>query len=188
MSRSGSGAPGRKWPRYMLRSCRRRRRLAVLTASALRGNLSAALGPDAQFAGHIAALQQQRPGRRAVTVVVHQRPLEGTHTANKSCKWVAEAIVNGPTYTATSRMAPANDIARQLVADGVPDAPMQVYTEGLKGCLVWRSFYSAAGYTFEENDRAPVKRRRPRASQDGQGVPTGPKQGVNAPAGSPVAP
>ena len=43
-------------------------------------------------------------------------------------------------------LAPANDIVRQLVADGVPDAPMQVYSAGLKGCLVWRSFYRAAGY------------------------------------------
>jgi len=68
-----------------------------------------------------------------MTITVHQRPLEATRTGNKSCKWVSEAIVNGRTYTATSRMAPANDIARQLVANGVPDAPMQVYTEGLKG-------------------------------------------------------
>jgi hypothetical protein len=123
-----------------------------------------------------------------MTITVHQRPLEGTRTANRSCKWLGEAIVNGRTYTATSRMAPANDIARQLVADGVPDAPLQVYTEGMKGCMVWRSFHSAAGYTFEENDRAPVKRRRPRPSRGEQGVPTGPKQGVNAPPGTLIAP
>jgi len=36
-------------------------------------------------------------------------------TSNKSCKWIAEAIVGGKTYAATSRMAPSNDIARQLV-------------------------------------------------------------------------
>jgi hypothetical protein len=66
---------------------------------------------------------------------VHQRPLEKTRTPSKSCKWVGEAIVNGRAYTATSRMAPANDIARQLVADGLPDAPMQVYSAGLKRCL-----------------------------------------------------
>src|SRR5690348_7321579 len=101
MSRNGSSEPGRKWPRYMLRSRRRRRRPAVLTASALRGVW---------------------PGRRAMTIVVHQRPMEETRTANKSCKWLGEAIVNGRTYTATSRVAPANDIARQLVADGMPDA------------------------------------------------------------------
>ena len=82
-----------------------------------------------------------------MTVIVHQRPRDGTRSAGTSCKWVAEAIVNGKTYTATSRTAPANDIARQLVTDGVPDAAMQVYSEGLKGCLVWRSFYTAAGFT-----------------------------------------
>src|SRR5215813_6055039 len=70
-----------------------------------------------------------------MTITVHQRPIEATRTANKSCKWQAEAIVKGRAYTATSRMAPANDIARQLVADGFPDAPMQVYAVGLKGCL-----------------------------------------------------
>jgi hypothetical protein len=123
-----------------------------------------------------------------MTITVHQRPLEETRSANKSCKWLGEAIVNGRTYTATSRNAPANDIARQLVADLAPDGPMQVYTAGLKGCLVWRSFYRAAGYTFEENDRSPVKRRRPRLSQDEQGVPTGPKQGVNAPAAPEASP
>src|SRR5499427_10009561 len=84
-----------------------------------------------------------------MTITVHQRPVEATHSANKSCKWVAEAIVNGRTYTATSRTAPANEIARQLVSDGVPDAPMHVYTAGLKGCLVWRSFHKAA----EADDR-----------------------------------
>src|SRR5215471_10654944 len=91
-----------------------------------------------------------------MTITIHQRPLEETRSANKSCKWVAEAIVNGHTYTATSRMTPANDIARQLVADGVPDAPMHVYTAGLKGCMVWRSFHKAAGFTIEETATKPV--------------------------------
>jgi hypothetical protein len=44
-------------------------------------------------------------------------------------------------------MAPANDIARELVADGVPDAPMHIYRAGLKGYLVWRSFHKAAEFT-----------------------------------------
>jgi hypothetical protein len=73
-----------------------------------------------------------------VTITVHQRPLvEETRTPSKSCKWLGEAIVNGQTYTATSRMAPANDIARQLVADGLPDAPIQIYTGGSRACLTW---------------------------------------------------
>ena len=116
-----------------------------------------------------------------MSVIVHQRPLEATRSANKSCKWVAEAIVNGRTYIATSRMAPANDIARQLVADGVPDAPMQVYTAGLKGCLVRRSFHKAAGYTFKENAQTPVKRIRWEAPEDAaQRYRAAPKRGVKA--------
>src|SRR5262249_22514576 len=104
-----------------------------------------------------------------------------------SCKWQAEAIVKGRAYTATSRMAPANDIARQLVADGFPDAPMHVYTAGLKDALVWRSFYRAAERATEENAQVPVRSRRYRPPQDQwQGVRAGSKQGVNAPAGSPA--
>ena len=119
-----------------------------------------------------------------MTITVHQRPIGATRSANKSCKWVAEAIVNGRTYTATSRMAPANDIAQQLIADGVPDAPMQVYMARLKGCLIWRSFHKAAGYTFTENAQTPVKRIRWEAPEDAaQRYRAAPKRGVKAPAG-----
>ena len=126
-----------------------------------------------------------------MTMTVHQRPLERTHSSNKSCKWVAEAIVNGKTYTPTSRMAPANDIARQLVADGVPDASMHVYTAGLKGCLVWRSFHKAAGYTVEETATKPVHMVRwesPEARAVRITATLAPKHRVTAPAGTPVAP
>jgi len=124
-----------------------------------------------------------------VTITVHQRPLESTRTANKSCKWVAEVIVNGRTYTTTSRMAPANDIARQLVADGVPDASMHVYTAGLKGSRVWRSFYRAAERAVEENAQVPVRSRRYRPPEDQrQVVRAGSKQGVKFPAATPAYP
>jgi hypothetical protein len=88
-----------------------------------------------------------------MTVVVHQRPLEETRTPSKSCKWVGEAIVNGRTYTAISRMAPANDIARQLVADG-PHADLRA---GLKGCLRWPSFRLPALVTYEETATKQVR-------------------------------
>src|SRR5262249_22154453 len=116
-----------------------------------------------------------------MSVTVHERPLEETRTANKSCKWVAETIVNSRTYTATSRMAPANDIARQLVADGVPDAPMHVYTADLKGRMVWRSFYRAAEFTYEEAVTKPVhmvRWRDPAVERAQITARTAPKQGV----------
>jgi hypothetical protein len=115
-----------------------------------------------------------------MTVIVHQRPLEATRSSGKSCKWVAEAIVNGRTYTATSRMAPANDIARQLLADGVPDAPMHIYTAGLKGCLVWPSFYRVAGLAIRESATKPVHQARwtdPIAVKAQFSATTGAKQG-----------
>src|SRR5215468_7941257 len=83
---------------------------------------------------------------------------------------------------------PANEIARQLVSDGVQDAPMRVYTAGLKGCLIWRTFHKAAGYTFKENAQTPVKRVKWEAPEDAaQRYRAGQKQGVKAPAGTRVA-
>ena len=126
-----------------------------------------------------------------MTIIVHQRPLSATRSANKSCKWVAETIVNGRTYMATSRMAPANDIARQLVADGVPDAPMHVYTAGLEGALVWRSFHKAAERTYRESATEPVRQVRwvdPATTRAQIAGSMAPKQGVKAPGGTPVAP
>jgi hypothetical protein len=125
-----------------------------------------------------------------MTVTVYLRPSQETLSSGKSCKWVAEAIVNGRTYTATSRMAPANDIARQLVADNVPDAPMHIYTAGLKGCLVWPSFHRAAERTIEESATKPVhgvRWRDPAAQTALIAARKAPKRGVSAPAGTPVA-
>ena len=114
-----------------------------------------------------------------MTIIVHQRAVEPTRSSSKSFKWSAEAIVNGRTYTATSRVAPANDIARQLVADGVPDAPMHVYTAGLRGCIIWQSFHKAAERTIKENAQTPVRKARWRAPQDtAQHGPAAQKQGV----------
>ena len=119
-----------------------------------------------------------------MTIVVHQRPIQKTRTPSKSCKWLGEAIVNGRTYMATSRMAPANEIARQLVADGVPDAPMQIYSAGLKGCLRWPSFRLAALFTYEETATKQVRMvgwRHNAARMAQYAAASRDKQGVNAP-------
>ena len=68
---------------------------------------------------------------------------------------------------------------------------MQVYTEGLKGCMIWRSFHKAAEYTIEESATKPahgVRWRDPAAQTALIAARKAPKQGVNAPAGTPVAP
>jgi CheY-like chemotaxis protein len=56
----------------------------------------------------------------------------------------------GCTYTAQSRHGPANQLARQLVAAGLPDRPMVIRYRGLAGTMTYRSFHAAATWTFSE--------------------------------------
>ncbi len=71
-----------------------------------------------------------------LTITVHQRPLEGTCAANKSCKWVTEAIVSGRLYGNVSdgtceRYRPA---ACDRWRTGRTDAGLHGWAEGLP-CL-----------------------------------------------------
>jgi hypothetical protein len=102
---------------------------------------------------------------------VYQHPEANTQSAKKGCSWVAEAIVNGISYSARSRHGAPQELARTLVAAGIPDAPMQVTTAGLRGETTYRSFYAAADRTIEENAKTPLRSRRYRPPQDDtQGV------------------
>src|SRR5438552_18340026 len=66
----------------------------------------------------------------AAAITVYQRPDPASRTAENGCSWIGECWINGRTYTAISRVAPALGIARQLAADGVADRPMEIRTEG----------------------------------------------------------
>src|SRR5438132_7769823 len=93
-----------------------------------------------------------------MTIRVHQWPEEETRTPNKSCRWVAEAIVDGITYTARSRHGAPNELARQLVAAGIPDAPMVAAHCGHRGETAYRSFHEMALWTYEETSTKPLHR------------------------------
>jgi hypothetical protein len=80
-------------------------------------------------------------------IIVHQRPDEPTRTPNKSCRWVAEAVVDGRTFAARSRYGISNELARVLVAAGIADAPMRVHSAGLCGYAAYRSFHESAKRT-----------------------------------------
>jgi len=128
---------------------------------------------------------------RAGSIVVYQRPDEATRTPGKSCRWIAEATVDGLTFTAQSRSGAANELARMLVAAGVADAPMEIHTVGLRGCMTWRSFYAAARRICRETAAAPLHSRRweDHAAQVAHWHRTkAPKQGVFVDPGSLVAP
>ena len=117
----------------------------------------------------------------AAIIRVYQRPEEKTRSANNGCVWIAEIIVNGVSYVARSRHGAPQDLARVLVAAGIPDAPMQVTTAALRGETTYRSFYAAADRTIEEDAKVAVRSRRYRPPQnETQGVRAASKQGVNA--------
>ena len=122
-----------------------------------------------------------------MTIIVRQRPLEETRRPNKPCQWIATASIAGREYTAISRTAPALDLARELVALGLPDEPMCVLTSGLKGSMIWPSFHKAASRMIKENRTTAVRtlRYQPHYRQRDRG-PIAPKQGVKPEAGSPV--
>ena len=75
-------------------------------------------------------------------IVVTVRPLEATRTLNSGCVWLAECEVGGRRFEARSRHGAANALARELVAAGVADRPLEVHFEGLAGCLRWDSIES----------------------------------------------
>ena len=51
------------------------------------------------------------PGHIRVTpIAVTAWPDEATRTSNSACVWIAEATVEGRTYTARSRHSPANQL------------------------------------------------------------------------------
>jgi hypothetical protein len=79
---------------------------------------------------------------------VRQHPDPDTPTPGKS--WIASAIVEGVTYTACARHGAANELARLLVAAGIPDAQMKIVTAGQPGYGTIRSFHEAARWTYEE--------------------------------------
>jgi hypothetical protein len=88
---------------------------------------------------------------------VYQSPLLSSRTPNRSCRWHAEAVVDGKKYIAESRTSSAREIARQLLVDGVVDGPMEVFTEGLRGSMTHPSFHRAAGYVVRESATIPVR-------------------------------
>src|SRR5215831_9291049 len=73
----------------------------------------------------------------APAIIVRVRPLEETRTPNSSCVWLAECEVGGRRFEARSRHGAPNALARELADAGIPDRQLEVYFEGLAGCLRW---------------------------------------------------
>jgi len=101
-----------------------------------------------------------------IPIAVTTCPNEATRTPNSACIWIAEATVEGRTYTARSRHGAPNELARQLVAAGIIDRPMVIRYRGLAGTMTCRSFHAAAIWTYSEGDQ-PLRRVRHKEQPEG---------------------
>ena len=99
-------------------------------------------------------------------IVMLQRPLEGTRTPERSCVYEAECEIDGRRYSAQSRHGAPNELARVLVAAGVPDQSVEVRQTGIKGGLSYRSLHELARRTYEESATVSLRRVRWKSPPD----------------------
>lgn len=79
--------------------------------------------------------------------------------SSRGLAWVAECRVDGKPYQARCKSGAPYALARALVADGVPDQPMSVLSDGLAGETRYRSIAEMAGEgDCRERERAGVSR------------------------------
>jgi hypothetical protein len=122
-------------------------------------------------------------------ILLTQYPLEETRTLNGVCYWVAETTLqDGRFFSVRSKHGASNGVARQLVAPGIPDQPMETCDKqsGLKA-LTCRSFHAAAKWTYTEGAATLLQRVR---YQEFHGLPGSdadavPGEGEPMPAGCP---
>jgi hypothetical protein len=88
-------------------------------------------------------------------ILVHQRPDE-TRRTGRGCPWIAECEVDGQRYEAASRSGAPLALARVLVAAGVSDQRVRVYSQGIAGCMRYPSLRRMAGLTARESASQPV--------------------------------
>jgi hypothetical protein len=89
-------------------------------------------------------------------IVARQFPDTTKPHGSRGRAWVAECQVDGKPYQARSKSGAPYALARALVADGVPDQPMSVVSQGLAGETRYRSLAEMAGRTVVESPREPA--------------------------------
>lgn len=93
-------------------------------------------------------------------------PDESTYTPNDTCRWYASCDIDGTHYETSSRRGPTLKLARVLVAENIPDAPVLVYERDSKEAepkpywsLRYRSFHNdMAPFTLAESANSPLRK------------------------------
>lgn len=91
---------------------------------------------------------------------MRQHIVPRSRTAENSSKWEVRAEVDGVVYRATSRRGAPQELARVLVAAGVGDCPVRVFSEQSPGTSIYRSLYAMAKFTFTEGKTRSLRQVR----------------------------
>jgi hypothetical protein len=84
---------------------------------------------------------------------------------NRGCSWEASTTIDGTVHTARSRSGAPQELARRLVAAGIPDQPMQTIGPDGRVQMTYRSLFEQAKWTYGEGNR-PLQRVRWKSFQD----------------------
>jgi hypothetical protein len=98
-------------------------------------------------------------------LIMRQRPLPETRTAENSCSYLAETEIDGQHFEARSRRGAPHELARALVAAGVPDQPVSLTHQGLRGEMRYPSLHQMAGVTYVEGRSTILHRARYREDE-----------------------
>lgn len=90
-------------------------------------------------------------------IVIEQRIDPDSRTATRGSAWVAETVIGGQRFSARSRSGAPFELARQLVAVGLPDQPVEIFTQGVRGCVGYRSLHKIATLTIAESATKAVR-------------------------------
>lgn len=91
-------------------------------------------------------------------------------------------MVDGTSYEARSRLNACTDLARTLVAAGIPDQSVEISQPGLAGSLTWKSLHWLATRMYVESVTVPLHMRAWKPQPDlravfgREGVPLGQDQ------------
>jgi hypothetical protein len=101
-------------------------------------------------------------------IEMHQTIVPNSRPPEKGSKWIATCTIGGQEYSAISRSGASHELARVLVAAGIPDQEVKVTSDAMSGKTIrrlpghlrYRSLHHMALWTCQESVTAPLRLRK----------------------------
>jgi hypothetical protein len=125
-------------------------------------------------------------------ITITCRPVEGSRS-KAGISYLATTTIAGKSYSASSRHGAPFALARELVAQGIPDDEVIVRSEGAADAITYRPLHHMAELTIVESATVPVRAAKYRkfdqnAVTGEQGMGSSDVGALSVPSGSDDAP